>query len=644
MKRGTYVHRWQKRLIFTWVMVALLIAPGLKAGMAADLGSEFERPAQVDRTSLPYHLPVRSQAAQASGVDRFRLGAVAQAVLASPNPTALDEFGWSVAISGNTAVVGARNEDPDLGGGPISQAGAAYVYVRSGTGWILEGKLAPRDARAGDTFGVSVAIEGNTVIVGASGRDVGDEENAGAAFVFAREGITWKQKAELVAKDPANDDAFGVSIAIDGSTLVIGADAKDVGPLPDAGAAYVFLRRSGGWDQKAKLVASDADLGEFFGGAVDVSGSRIIVGATQADPYDVTGPGQAYIFEGQGDSWKEKAVLSPDEDRTGDFFGSAVAISGGTAVVGAKFHDPNLGSGRITNAGAAYVFTREEDGWDQQATLYPLDAVPFAEFGQSVDLEGNTIAVGAEGMSQAGYAQAGAVYLFAFRNNEWVQQSKVVADYVYENDSFGKSVAMSGDRLVVGATGRDPGNMAQAGEAFVYLLAQVQLPETGFAPGKTTLLKPQPPTKAYSVLGDLWLEIPPLGVQTAIVGVKEGGSGWDTTWLWDQAGYLEGTAFPTWPGNSGIAAHAALPNGEPGPFARLHTLRWGDRIVVHAWGQSYTYEVRKIAQTSPDDLTALSHEEYSWITLITCEDYDEESGEYTSRTVARAVLVSVEDE
>jgi LPXTG-site transpeptidase (sortase) family protein len=644
MKRDSYIFKWQKRILIAWVMIALLIAPGSKAVQAAEHGPLIRRSAQTGQVSKLYHQSASSQTAQTSGLNQSRLGAVAQAVLASPDPTALDEFGWSVAVSGNTAVVGARNEDPDLGGGPISQAGAAYVYVRSGTGWILEAKLVPRDAKPGDTFGVSVAIEGNTAVVGASGRDVGDDENAGAAFVFVRQGIEWKQKAELVAKDNFEQDGFGVAVAIDGSTLVIGADAKDVGPLPDAGAAYVFIRQGGSWDQKAKLVASDAYLGEFFGGAVDVSGNRIIVGATQADPYDVTGPGQAYIFEGQGNSWKEKAILSPDEDRLGDFFGSSVAISGGTAVVGAKFHDPNLGSGRITNGGAAYVFTRETDGWNQRATLYPLDAVPFAEFGHSVAIEGNKIAVGAKGMTQAGYTQAGAVYLFAQLNKEWVQQTKVVPDYIYENDAFGRSVAMSGDRLVIGATGRDPGNIAQAGEAFVFLLGQVQLPETGFAPGKITLLKPQPPTKAYSAFGDLWLEIPAIGVETSIVGVAEGGSGWDTTWLWDQAGYLEGTAFPTWPGNTAIAAHAALPNGQPGPFARLDTLSWGDRLIIHAWGQRYTYEVRKVTQTRPENLKIISHEEYSWITLITCGDYDEKSEKYINRTIARAVLISVEDE
>jgi LPXTG-site transpeptidase (sortase) family protein len=623
------------------MMIALLIASGSKAGLDANLASGPERAVQAGDSGRASR---QAAASQASGVDQTRLGAIAQAVLANPDPTALDEFGWSVAISGNTAVVGARNEDPDLGGGPISQAGAAYVYVRSGNGWNLEAKLVPRDVRPGDAFGVSVAIAGNTVIVGASGRDVGEKDNAGAAFIFAREGLTWKQKAELVAKDPIKDDAFGVSLAVDGSTLAIGADSKDVGPLIDAGAVYVFIRRGGSWDQKAKLVASDAYLGQYFGGAVDVSGQRIIVGATQANPFDVTGPGQVYIFEGRGNSWSQTAVLSPDEDRTGDFFGNAVALSGGIAVVGAKFHDPNLGSGRITNGGAAYVFKRQGADWEQQATLYALDALPFAEFGQSVGIEGNTIVVGAGGMPQAGYTKAGAVYLFARQNTEWVQQSKVVTDFVFENDFFGRAVALSGGRLVVGATGRDPGNMAQAGEAFVYLLAPVQLPETGFAPGKLTLLKPQPPTKAYSSLGELWLEIPPLNVQTTIVGVPEGGSGWDTTWLWDQAGYLEGTAFPTWPGNSGIAAHANLPSGQPGPFAGLSSLRWGDRVIVHAWGQRHVYEVRKVTQVRPEDIKALTHEEYSWITLITCSDYDEKLGEYNARTIARAVLVSIEDD
>lgn len=643
MKREKKV-KWQKRLMIAWGMIALLVAPGLNTVQAASSG-QFSRSAVLPEQHSPLYPQVASsQAAQSNGLDKMRLGAVAQAVLSSPKPTALDEFGWSVAISGNTAVVGARNADPDLGGGPISGAGAAYVYVRSGTGWILEATLVPRDAQPGDTFGISVAVQGNTAVVGASGRDVGDEENAGAAFVFTRQGIEWRQRAELVAKDNFEQDGFGVAVAIDGSTLVIGADAKDLGPIPDAGAAYVFIQQGGDWDQKAKLAASDADLGEFFGSAVDVSGGRIIVGATQADPYDVTGPGKAYIFEGQGNSWQEKAVLSPENDRLGDFFGSSVAISGGTAVVGAKFHDPNLGSGRITNAGAAYVFDRVGNDWEQQATIYPLDAVPFAEFGQSVAIEGNTIAVGAKGIPHAGYAQAGAVYLFAQSANEWIQQSKVVTDYVYENDAFGRSVALSGDRLVVGATGRDPGNIASAGEAFVFLLAQVQLPETGFAPGRTTLLKPQPPSKAYSALGDLWLEIPRLNVQTAIVGVSEGGSGWDTTWLWDQAGYLEGTAFPTWPGNTGIAAHAALPNGQPGPFARLDDLKWGDRLVVHAWGQRYIYEVRKVTQTSPTDLKVLSPEEYSWITLITCGEFDEDREQYTSRNIVKAVLLTVEEE
>jgi LPXTG-site transpeptidase (sortase) family protein len=167
-----------------------------------------------------------------------------------------------------------------------------------------------------------------------------------------------------------------------------------------------------------------------------------------------------------------------------------------------------------------------------------------------------------------------------------------------------------------------------------------RLPRTGFAPGRLTLL-PDRPDGAYQGYADLGLEIPTLGVNIPIVGVPVTDNGWDVTWLGSQAGYLQGTAFPTWSGNSVLTGHVYLPNGLPGPFVKLGALKYGDRIVVNAFGSRYIYEVRSVAAVGPDDLSPLRHEDRPWLTLITCRQYDEGSDSYRYRTVVRAVLIEV---
>ncbi len=170
-----------------------------------------------------------------------------------------------------------------------------------------------------------------------------------------------------------------------------------------------------------------------------------------------------------------------------------------------------------------------------------------------------------------------------------------------------------------------------------------RLPETGFAPGVVTQLPSQPADRAYQNLGDFWLEIPKLNLTMPIVGIPAQGQTWDLTWLWNQAGWLEGTAYPTHAGNSALTGHVYLPNGQPGPFLNLGNLRWGDQIIVHLGGQKYIYEVRQVQQVSPYSLSPLRHEELSWLTLITCREYDARTNTYRSRTVVRAVLVKIAD-
>ncbi|MDD1713598.1 MAG: Ig-like domain-containing protein [Methanoregulaceae archaeon] len=171
-------------------------------------------------------------------------------------------------------------------------------------------------------------------------------------------------------------------------------------------------------------------------------------------------------------------------------------------------------------------------------------------------------------------------------------------------------------------------------------LFQVALPATGFAPDVVTPLPKQ--TVEYTTMGDLWMEIPRLGVQEQIVGVPMTELGWDVTWLGDQIGYLYGTAYPTWAGNSVLTAHVYDSFGKPGPFVGLKGLWWGDKVIVHAFGQEYTYEVRQVQKTGWDvTASVLKHEKLPWLTLVTCKDYDEATNSYRSRVVVRAVLVSV---
>ncbi|HEY69384.1 MAG TPA: sortase [Anaerolineae bacterium] len=171
------------------------------------------------------------------------------------------------------------------------------------------------------------------------------------------------------------------------------------------------------------------------------------------------------------------------------------------------------------------------------------------------------------------------------------------------------------------------------------------LPDTGFAPRQVQTLPLQPASNAYSDTA-MVLEIPSLNVSQPIVGVPQTSTGWNVTWLDGDIGYLNGTAFPTWTGNTALTGHVYEADGEPGPFVDLGKLLWGREVYIHAWGMKYIYEVRSISWwTDPEDISAITrHEDYDWITLITCRRYDEKTDSFKYRTVVRAVLVGVESE
>jgi hypothetical protein len=293
-----------------------------------------------------------------------------------------DNFGWSVAVSGDTAVIGARYED--TGG---SYAGAAYVFTRSGGAWVEQAKLMASDAQSSDYFGGSVAVSGDTAVIGARLEDTGGS-GAGAAYVFTRTGGSWTQQAKLMASDAQSSDYFGGSVAVSGDTAVIGAYAEATGGST-AGAVYVFTRTGGSWTQQAKLMASDAQAYDNFGGSVAVSGDTAVIGA-YAEATGGSTAGAVYVFTRSGGAWTQQAKLLASDAQANDYFGYSVAVSGDTAVIGAYREDTG-GS----NAGAVYVFTRSGGAWVEQAKLMASDAQTNDYFGYSVAVSGDTAVIGA---------------------------------------------------------------------------------------------------------------------------------------------------------------------------------------------------------------------------------------------------------
>jgi LPXTG-site transpeptidase (sortase) family protein len=203
------------------------------------------------------------------------------------------------------------------------------------------------------------------------------------------------------------------------------------------------------------------------------------------------------------------------------------------------------------------------------------------------------------------------------------------------------------NRAVMNSDLNGDGDANDPGEADVAVASEIwditPLPATGFAPNLVTQLPVQPESLSYTNLNELFIEIPSLDIRFPIVGVSQATGAWDLTWLGGQAGWLEGTAFPSWAGNSAITAHVVDASGQPGPFASLHQLKWGDEVVIEAWGQRYVYEVREIEEwVDPDLIGFLPHEDYPWLTLITCRGYNQQTNSYDWRVLVRAVQTRVD--
>jgi nucleoside-specific outer membrane channel protein Tsx len=382
------------------------------------------------------------------------------AELTAPDGEAYDRFGLSVAANGSTIVVGA----PGHAVGSNSYQGAAYVFVQSGTTWSQQAELTASDGAASDGFGSSVAVSGSTIAVGAPSHQVGANFDQGAAYAFVQSGTTWSQQAELTASDGAASDLFGRSVAVSGSTIVVGALGHQVGANSDQGAAYAFAQSGTTWSQQAELTASDGAQNDQFGWSVSVSGSTIAVGAPRHQVGSNSDQGAAYVFVPNGTTWSQQAELTASDGAQNDLFGQSVAASGSTIVVGAPGH----AVGSNSYQGAAYVFVPNGTTWSQQAELTASDGAQNDEFGQSVAASGSTIVVGAPNFAVGSSSNQGAAYVFSQSGTTWSQQAELTASDGAQNDNFGSSVSVSDSTIIVGAPNHAVGSNSYQGAAYVF--------------------------------------------------------------------------------------------------------------------------------------------------------------------------------
>ncbi|GEP41609.1 choice-of-anchor D domain-containing protein [Brevifollis gellanilyticus] len=472
-------------------------------------------------------------------VNEAALAIAQKAFFKGSNTEAGDWFGGSVSVSGDTVVVGAKLEDsssagvnstPDEG---ATAAGAAYVFVRADGVWTQQAYLKASNPGVHDWFGASVAISGNTIIIGApdersSSTGVNSLPNdnapgAGAAYIFARQDGIWTQQAYLKASNSGTTDRFGSDVAISGDSVIVGAYGEDsstsgVNSAPNegaasSGAAYIFTRSGGTWIQEAYLKASFPRTNDFAGSSVAISGDTAVMGVPYDDS-DATGVNGVAMYASEGDSgavyvfkrgtsgtWSQEAYIKASNRESVDGFGSSVAMSGSTLIVGA----PNEGSStkgvnstpndNTPGAGAAYIFTRQAGLWSQQAYLKASNTGYDDKFGR-VAVSGDTAVVGAGGEDNInigvngfenyeGAANSGAAYIFKRTGTTWAQQAYVKSHNTGAGDYFGGaetqpvgSVAVSGEHVLIGAQSEDSSTTsingmpdelaADAGAAYAY--------------------------------------------------------------------------------------------------------------------------------------------------------------------------------
>lgn len=398
--------------------------------------------------------------------DLFSGGRYEEATVTANDGNSGDALGFSVAISGNTAVVsrlyyfGKTVTEGSVGGSYNEEA--VYVFVRSGSTWTQQAKLVASDATPFIAFGYSVAISGDTIAIGAPGADVGGSDNQGAVYIFVRSGDTWTEQAKLVAADGFSYDNLGYGVSLDGDTLAAGAPYADDNTgcavwdgdvcangvsLDNVGAAYVFVRSGTVWSQQQKLPNGSGMTSDEFGVDVAISGGTIVVGCPYCDISGKSEQGAAFVFVRSGSLWNQEAKISASDGAADDYFAFSVDADGDTALIGS----PCASASSVDCSGAAYVFNRSVSTWSQGQKLLPASAQQEGYFGYTVGLSGDLAVAGSPGdnLGSPDFGR-GSVEVFKRADSTWTRTDKFSDATSRYYDLFGFSADVSGDSVIVG--------------------------------------------------------------------------------------------------------------------------------------------------------------------------------------------------
>jgi len=326
--------------------------------------------------------------------------------------------------------------------------------------WTLSGTLVASDGAANDFLGRSVAIDGDTAVVGAGGSDVGGNDSQGAAYVYVRSGGAWTQQIKLTASDGAAADEFGFAVSISGDTIIVGSRFVNADGINGRGAAYVYVRSGTTWNEQAKLMADDAAAFDELGFSVKIDGDTAAVGA----PFANGSQGKVYLFTRSGTAWSAQTMLTADDGAASDRYGLALALDGDTLAIGS----PSAEVGGNSDQGAVYLYARSGGDWSYQAKINAEDGAPFDEFGVSVSLDGNDIIAGAHYADIGSIPGQGAAYVFTRSGTDWTQQAKLSSSDGWFGDEFGFSVGISAGHAIVGALFANPNGNENQGEAYIF--------------------------------------------------------------------------------------------------------------------------------------------------------------------------------
>lgn len=370
-----------------------------------------------------------------------------------------DQFGWSVSISGDVALVGARHVDCPQG----PYCGAAYVYRNNGNTWIEEQKLT-RTALYPGVFATSVSLKGNVAVVSAMLDSCAGGTHCGSAYVFRFNGSTWVEEQHLIPADNSGGDFFGAATAIGDDVVLVGANQDDTPNGGNSGSVYVYRFNGSVWVEEAKLIGGDTTEGNYFGIAVSISGNRAVVGAGTQDCAAGENCGAAYVYHFNGTAWNEvQKLVAPTPEPHSDF-GFGVSINEDLVVVGAGREDCSPNS----DCGSAYVFRFTGGNWLLETKLTASNPSYGDFFGVDVSVEDNVIVVGSSRSQCAGGYWCGSAYVFRFNGYHWVEQAKLFGDDITDGAFLGYSVSLSGTRAIAGAFHGFSAGIPDSGAAYIY--------------------------------------------------------------------------------------------------------------------------------------------------------------------------------